>query len=189
MLGGIRSFSRVWSAALAVNVCAAALAFGEPRSLSAPVEDRVVHLIASLPIAPERAWQLFTTQAGLESWLAPAAEVELRVGGRYALYWQPGTREDNSTIGCAITALATEELIAFQWRSPVMFKPFANGADPLTHVVVSFARTAGGTRVHLVHSGWRSAPEWEEARVWQERAWRGAFAELERVAAAGAGTN
>ena len=154
------------------------------RSLTAPVEDRVVHVTAELPVAPDEAWELFTSERGLTSWLAPAAEVELRVGGRYALYWQPEQRADNSTIGCSITALVPTELIAFQWRSPVMFKQFANGADPLTHVVVSFAAHGSGTRVHLVHSGWRSAPDWEKARVWQERAWRGAFAELEKVARA-----
>lgn len=169
-------------AALSLAVGAAPGNAETRRSLVDPVEDRIVHVTADLPLAPEAAWSLFATRSGLESWLAPAAEVELRVGGRYALFWQPEQRENNSTIGCAITALAPGELIAFQWRSPVMFKPFANGANPLTHVVVSFVRTEAGTRVHLIHSGWRSATEWEEARVWQERAWRGAFAELERVA-------
>jgi uncharacterized protein YndB with AHSA1/START domain len=168
--------------ALALTALASSAKAGEPRSLVQPVSDRVVHVAAELALPPDAAWDLFTTQRGLESWLAPAAEVELRVGGRYALYWQPQDRENDSTIGCAITALAPGEMIAFQWRSPVMFKRFANGADPLTHVVVSFAPHGAGTRVHLVHSGWRSTPAWEEARAWQERAWRSAFSELQKRA-------
>jgi hypothetical protein len=74
------------------------------------------------------------------------------------------------------------QLLAFQWRSPMQFKSFANTADPLTHVVVTVVAEGSGARVHLVHSGWHSSPEWEEARAWQEMAWTGAFKELERVA-------
>ena len=59
----------------------------------------------------------------------------------------------------------------------------ANGADPLTHVVVTFAARGSGSGVHLVHSGWRSTPEWEEARPWQERAWAGALEKLKSLAA------
>jgi hypothetical protein len=36
-----------------------------------------------------------------------------------------------------------------------------------------------GTSVHLLHSRWRSAPEWEEARSWRERAWSLGLAWLE----------
>jgi hypothetical protein len=48
--------------------------------------------------------------------------------------------------------------------------------------VVTFVPEGGGTRVHLVHSGWRSDEAWEEARVWQERAWGLALRKLEQVA-------
>lgn len=147
-----------------------------------PVTDKVIHVSAFVPVSPARAWAYFTDNALLQSWLTASADVEPKVGGKYELFWQPDDRENNSTIGCRVTALAPEEFIAFQWRSPKQFKPFANTADPLTHVVVTFIPESNGTRVHLIHSGWRSIPEWEEARIWQERAWIGAFKELERVA-------
>ncbi len=152
------------------------------RSAVLPVTDNVIHVSAFVPLPPARAWAYFTDNAVLQSWLTAAADVEPRVGGKYELFWQPDDRENNSTIGCRVTALALGQFIAFQWRSPRQFKSFANTADPLTHVVVAFTPEAAGTRVHLVHSGWRSSAEWEEARRWQERAWVGAFAELERVA-------
>jgi hypothetical protein len=62
-------------------------------------------------------------------------------------------------------------------------RPMANGADPLTHVVVTFLEESPGTRIRLLHSGWRSDTRWDEARVWQERAWRVAFESIERVTA------
>ena len=147
-----------------------------------PVPDSVIHLTAIVQVAPAKAFAYFTRAELLQSWLTAAAEVEPRVGGKYELFWEPGDRENNSTIGCRITALAPDQFLAFQWRSPKQFKAFANTADPLTHVVVLFVAEGPGTRIHLVHSGWRSSSEWEEARIWQERAWSVALKELERAA-------
>ncbi len=155
------------------------------RSWVAPVEsvtDRVVHVAAFVPVAPARAFAYFTSPDLLTTWLTTVAEVEAVVGGRYELFWNPRDREVDSTIGCRTTAPVADELVAFQWRGPRPFRDSANGADPLTDVVVAFVPVGAGTRVHLVHSGWRSGPEWEAARAWQERAWSGALRELERVA-------
>jgi uncharacterized protein YndB with AHSA1/START domain len=153
-----------------------------PRSAIAPVTDKIIHVQALLAVPPAKAFAFSAANELLESWLAAAAEVEPKVGGKYELFWDPADRENNSTIGCRVTAFAPAQLIAFQWRSPKQFKPFANTADPLTRVLVSFVPEGTGTRVHLIHSGWRSPPEWEEARLWQERAWTGAFKKLEGVA-------
>jgi uncharacterized protein YndB with AHSA1/START domain len=144
--------------------------------------DKVIHLTARLGCDPHRAFEHFTVDEQLETWLTAAAEVEPAVGGRYELFWEPEHRERNSTLGCRITALEPDTLLAFEWRSPQQFSHFANDAAPLTHVVVLFAPRAAGTEVHLIHSGWRSTPEWEEARQWQEQAWTVALARLEQQA-------
>ncbi len=143
--------------------------------------DKVIHLSVLLTASPARAFHCFTNPALLTQWLTGAAEVEEHVGGKYELFWQPDDRENNSTIGCKITAFEVGQLLAFQWKSPAQFQSFANVADPLTHVVVTFAPESSATRVHLIHSGWRSSSEWDAARTWQENAWRGAFEELERL--------
>ncbi|MBS0656798.1 MAG: SRPBCC domain-containing protein [Verrucomicrobia bacterium] len=146
-----------------------------------PLQDRIIHAQAELPVPVARAFAYFTRPELLESWLCEKAEIELQVGGRYELFWALPDLENDSTIGCRISALAEPQLLAFDWRSPRQFKAFANAADPLTHVVVSFAPVGAGSRVDLVHTGWRSAPEWEEARSWQERAWRGALGGLTQL--------
>ncbi len=152
------------------------------RSTIAPVEDKIIHLTVDLPVTPQRAFAYFTDNKLLETWLAPVAQVETKVGGRFELFWEPAVRENNSTIGCRITAIESGQFLSFQWRSPRQFKSFANNADPLTHVVVFFVQEGKGTRVNLVHSGWRSSAEWEEARKWQEQAWSAAFSDLQRRA-------
>jgi len=142
--------------------------------------DKIIHLTVHLQCDSHHAFEMFAISRYLQAWLVPVAEVEPTLGGRYELFWEPTDRENNSTLGCRITAIVSNQLLAFEWRSPKQFKHFANQADPLTHVVVCFVSSPSGTEVHLLHSGWRSSAEWEAARVWQEQAWRGAFADLER---------
>jgi hypothetical protein len=77
-----------------------------------------------------------------------------------------------------VTAIESDKFLSFEWRSPKQYQHFANNADPLTHVVVFFIPDSELTEVHLIHSGWRSTPEWEAARQWQFQAWSGAFEKL-----------
>ena len=144
--------------------------------------DKIIHCQARLRCSPERAFDYFTDEKLLESWLCLKAEVEAEIGGRYFLFWEPDDRENNSTLGCRITALEKPNLLAFEWRGPKQFKHFANDADPLTHGAVFFLPVSEGTDVHVLHTGWRSSPEWEEHRVWQENAWKYTLKALQQQA-------
>lgn len=142
--------------------------------------NRIIHLKATLDCKHDAAYAHFVDPALLTAWLTEAVDIEAKVGGKYELFWEPDERLHNSTLGCRVTAVEPSQLLAFEWKSPKQFADFANSADPMTHVVVAFIPAGERTVVHLVHSGWRSTAQWEEARVWQERAWRGAMSELER---------
>lgn len=142
--------------------------------------DKIISLSSTLHCNSQKAFQYFVDNQLLVAWLTAAADVEPKIGGKYELFWDPNDRENNSTIGCKVTAIQPDKFITFEWRSPKQFKHFANQADPLTHVVVFFVPDGDSTEVHLIHSGWRSTPEWQEACTWQERAWKMAFSELEK---------
>ena len=142
--------------------------------------NKIIHQSLQLHCDPHNAFELFTSNQLVASWLTGLAEIEPVEGGKYELFWEPDNKEDNSTIGCRITAIEPDQFLSFEWRSPKQFKHFANTADPLTHVVVFFIPNKAGTNVQMIHSGWRSSAEWEEARQWQDSAWRMALQELER---------
>lgn len=144
------------------------------------VSNKIIHHSLRLHCDAHRAFELFTVDTLLESWLTMVADVEPLVGGKYELFWEPEDRQNNSTIGCRVTAIERPKYVSFEWKSPKQFKHFANDADPLTHVVVSFIPSDDSTEVHMIHSGWRSSAEWEEARQWQDRAWRVAFNALDK---------
>ncbi len=126
---------------------------------------------------------MFTNNDLLTSWLTNLADVDPRVGGKYELFWVPEEKENNSTIGCKITALEPGKLLAFEWKGPIFYKEFMNVSDPLTHVAVMFLDSPeeGHTEVHLLHSGWRKGEEWEEARIYFVKAWAKAFNDLKQL--------
>lgn len=142
--------------------------------------DKIIQVTAHLNCDVSHAFEMFTSNSLLESWLVNVADTQPYVGGKYELFWDPEDRENNSTLGCKVTTIEEDKFLAFEWKSPKQFKHFANNADPLTHVVVLFVPSETGTDVYLIHSGWRSSTEWEEARQWQERAWQIAFEELKK---------
>jgi uncharacterized protein YndB with AHSA1/START domain len=153
------------------------------RSAVDPVADRVLVKRTTVPLSPAACFRLFVEPRNLESWLCERAHVEARVGGAYELFWEPSDPHNDSTVGCCLTAYEQDRMLAFQWRSPRQFKPFANIADPLTHVVVALHGNSSATTVTLVHSGWRSSPEWQAAAEWQSTAWDYAFEALQACAA------
>ncbi|MBN1423987.1 SRPBCC domain-containing protein [Candidatus Fermentibacteria bacterium] len=140
--------------------------------------NKIIHLSECLWCDREMAFAHFTSQELVEAWLAHRCSIEPVVGGRYELFWDEDNPVRNSTAGCCVTAVVKPQLIAFEWKSPSQFERFANAADPLTHVVVAFVPSGNETTVHIVHSGWRRSADWEEARIWQVRAWAGALTRL-----------
>ncbi|MCK4941015.1 SRPBCC domain-containing protein [candidate division WOR-3 bacterium] len=145
---------------------------------------KILHHSVQLSCGIHEAFRMFTVNELLQSWLTEIADVEPKLGGKYELFWDPDNRENNSTIGCKITAIEEDRFLAFEWKGPTQFKHFMNNIVPLTHVVVFFLPYKEGnkpcTEVHLIHSGWGDSVEWEEARTWFDKAWKGAFDRLEK---------
>ena len=123
---------------------------------------------------------MFTVNKHLEKWLTQIADVELKVGGKYELFWNPEDKENDSTIGCKILALQPNRFLSFEWKGAKQFKHFMNDVRPLTNVVTFFIPTNDGTEVHILHTGWRETEEWKKAFEWFERAWTMVLSELEK---------
>jgi uncharacterized protein YndB with AHSA1/START domain len=145
-----------------------------------PVEDRVVFESVEVAAPVEMTFRYFSDEQLLAKWLAPRVEVERKVGGKYELFWDSANQENDSTVGCHLTALVPNRLIAFQWRK-VSQGSVSKGADPITHVTVSFfpeGKDQKSTRVVLIHSGWRDDLPSERARLALVTTWRQALKRL-----------
>ena len=138
----------------------------------------VIYHSINLNCNPEKAFEFFTVNKHLERWLTEVADVEPKAGGKYELFWNPDDRENDSTIGCKILAIAPSRFICFEWKGPKNFKHFMNDIRPLTNVVTFFVPIPEGTEVHLLHTGWGDTAEWEEAKRWFDEAWATALSKL-----------
>lgn len=144
--------------------------------------DKIIYHSISLRCSSRKAFELFTVNKHLEKWLTQVADVEPKVDGKYELFWNPEDRENDSTIGCKILAIAPSKFLCFEWKGPKQFKHLMNDVRPLTNVVVFFISHPDETEVHLLHTGWRDTAEWEEARKWFHKTWMMALSELKNYA-------
>lgn len=143
--------------------------------------DKIIDREVGLKCTPAEAFQLFTQNKHLESWLTAKSDVEPVVGGKYELYWKPEDRENDSTIGCKVLAVKEGSFINFEWKGPQQYKDIMNTRRPFTNVTVTFTKRDNFTDVQLIHTGWSEGPQWEEARAWFEKAWSMSFAKLPNV--------
>ncbi|MBW2736425.1 MAG: SRPBCC domain-containing protein, partial [Deltaproteobacteria bacterium] len=94
-------------------------------------------------------WRLWASKANLEKWLAPQANVELREGGPWELFWDEDPQRD-STLGCTLLTVEDGARLVFEWQGKTEYLPlFAADKGGLTHVEVRFIATAEGTLLQL----------------------------------------
>lgn len=127
-----------------------------------------------LPISAEEAWQAWTAPERLTQWLCASANVDVRVGGAYELFWEPDRPEHNSTLGCRVLEVDRPRLLRFEWRGPDQFADVMNEQPFPTRVTVRIEPDGAGARMTLEHEGWGDGDDWEAARAWHERVWAGA---------------
>lgn len=144
--------------------------------------DNIIYHSIALICGPDSAFEFFTVNKHLQKWLTNLADVEAKIGGKYELFWNLDDKENDSTVGCKVLAIALNRFLCFEWKGPRQFKHFMNDVRPLTNVIVFFVPTPEGTEIHLLHTGWRDTTEWEEARKWFQKTWMMALSELKNYA-------
>ncbi len=67
----------------------------------------------------EQVWQAWTTAEGIKSFFAPECDIELCVGGRYEIYFNPeAPLGERGAEGTRILALQPNKMLSFAWNSP-----------------------------------------------------------------------
>lgn len=125
--------------------------------------DRVARLSIALPVAPEVAWDAWTSAPQLVEWFAHWAEMTVAPDGDYRVGWDGF---DGVWQGRYLEVDRPDSL-SFSWLPPA--DVFPAGAYE-TIVTLTFEEDdEGGTRMTLEHSGFRGSAELEA----QLQAWRG----------------
>lgn len=121
---------------------------GDPPPLE--VEARITAPLDSV-------WAAWSTGEGLRSWMAPHADIDLRVGGLMrANYQADGELGDGNTIENRVLSYEPGRMLSIQVaRAPEGF-PFAQAVQRMWTVIQLSPEDAGHTRVRVVSLGFGS---------------------------------
>lgn len=131
--------------------------------------DRRIVAEATVAAPPAECWAKWTTSEGIASFLTPASNIDLRIGGPYEIYFLPDAPPgERGSDGCRILSFLPERMLSFEWNAPPQF---AAVRQRRSRVVILFEEVEGGTRVQLTHLGFGAGDEWDQAHTYFTRAW------------------
>jgi len=114
----------------------------------------------------DRVWAAFTTSEGLRAWLAPHAEIDLRVGGLMRTnYNAQGQLGDLQTIENAILSFEPQRMISIKVARPPANFPFPTAIREMWTVMYFSATGPGQTHVREVTLGFTADPESQKMRA------------------------
>lgn len=140
-----------------------------PETASAQFRPMIYEdVIVEAPVS--EVWEDWTTEAGVTSFFAKAAEIEMRTGGAYRLYFAPnapkGSRGNDTG---QVLGWQTERMLNVSWAMP----PYMPEIRPhLTVLQLEFVDLgADKTKVRLFHTGFGQGKAWDEGRMYFEKTW------------------
>lgn len=160
------------------------------RAHEAPPTGGAGRMVMSMVVAqPLRAaWDLFTTERGIESWMVPAAEVDWRLGGTIRTSYDPEVGVGGpGTITHHILSYQPLRMYSTRFEAPAEAPPAAHTAEATWSVVHFEPVGPDRTRVEFVSLGWGDGPDWEESRAFFEEGNAWTFRQLEKVAPGSSG--
>lgn len=138
---------------------------------------KVIEFEINVQASKEQLWSAWTSSENVGKWFAPIANVELKVGGAFELFFNPSDREHMNTKGCKFLELIPFKKLDFTWKGPDDFSEVMN-KEPLTVVNVFFIEDGTNMKVKVSHSGWGVGEEWDKAIEWHSFAWNQVLSSL-----------
>ena len=128
------------------------------------------------PVAPEKVWRAWTDPQAIKQWWGSggpdpvaAAELDLRVGGRFRIVFGGAQGTENECAGIYREVVPNRKLV-FTWCWP------NTSPERVSLVTVQFKPAGGGTDLEFLHEQFFD----EAARDGHKRGWSESLAKLER---------
>ena len=122
-----------------------------------PAIGRTIEKELFIAVSPERVYRAFTTKDELERWFVTSADVELRPGGAYNLWW----REDH-TSGQYVELDPPHKLV-FTWDE--------GPKHGITTCTIELIPENDGTLLRLTHTGFLDGDNWDALYDGVSRGW------------------
>jgi uncharacterized protein YndB with AHSA1/START domain len=151
--------SKKLRAILVMVIATAACRSAAAQDIGPIVEEVVVEA------ALDRVWAAFTTSEGLQAWMAPHAEIDLRLGGLMRTNYNPqGALGDAQTIENVILSFEPQRMLSMKVARPPANFPFPNAVPHMWSVLYFSAAGPSRTTVRGVSLGFGSDPESQRMR-------------------------
>lgn len=135
--------------------------------------DRNIYIETIIKEPVEEVWEAWTTEKGLESFLAPESKIDLKVNGSLSIYFHPKAPVgQRGAENLHILAVQTNKMFSFTWKIPVEFPEIGNQQ---THVTLKFfpvGKSASQTKLVLIHDGWGDGELWDQAYQYFLKEWK-----------------
>lgn len=129
----------------------------------------------------DSVWHAFTTAAGLESWMAAHAAIDLRIGGTMSTVYAPeGKLGDPSTIDNTVLAYEPGRMLSMKVSKVPAGFPFPNAIKTMWWVIYLERVDAKSTRVREVTMGFGTDDESQKMRQFFDRGNTVTFAALQK---------
>lgn len=153
-----------------VAVAAPSVLRADDTAKAAAQADRsTLRWVCEVDASLDDAWAAFTTKEGIESWMVPIAEVDLRVGGTIKTnYNKEAGIGGPGTIVHHILSLEPKRMISSRFDAPEN-APAVKIAEKSWGVTYFDALAPKKTRITIVSCGYGEGPEWDTARAFFEK--------------------
>jgi uncharacterized protein YndB with AHSA1/START domain len=161
-----------------MKTLALAIIVGLSAAAAARASERAIELEAVVHAPVEAVWKAWTTTAGVKTFFAPDANVELRVDGPFEIFINPFAKPgDKGADGMRIIGFQENKMLSFTWNAP----PSLPEARKQRSIVILRFEPAGEkeTKVKLYHVGWGDGGEWDKAFEYFSKAWPHVLANLQ----------
>lgn len=142
----------------ALTLVISAFLFATTAHVSADEGRAVYETTVDAPVAD--VWKAFTTDKGLQSWMAPRADIDLAVGGKMRANYNPqGRLGDENKIVNSILAFDPERMLSLKAVGFPKGFPFEEAARKTWSVFYFEKVDADTTKITVVGLGYTDAPE------------------------------
>lgn len=133
--------------------------------------EKVLQLSINVPLDKMAAWKLFTTEEGLKKWIAPVANIDMKVGGSIITnYDKTKTIEDSTSIKLDIINYIQHEILTLKVNLNNNFPPSTTKEDKNLQEVLQFISVGKGkTKIVSSMIGWGQGSDWDKVYSFFEK--------------------
>jgi|JI6StandDraft_1071083.scaffolds.fasta_scaffold00651_17 uncharacterized protein YndB with AHSA1/START domain len=133
--------------------------------------ERALQFSIEVPASKVEVWKLFTTEKGLEKWIAPVVKINMKIGGWIRTnYDKTKTTDDTTAIQLDIINYLENEMLTLKVNLNNNFPLEAKNDDKNLQEIIQLIDLGNGkTKIVSTMVGWGKGSHWDKAYTFFER--------------------